>query len=832
MPYISQEQFFKKLAEKYDREKTLTTDRIADMMAYRAAMLLISEGMEDEEFSYDTEQLERYAAAMKKAGIGEEARKLYGEAKEAPSAKELNVKPFLYVLSMDPPEIETKFGEEIPSWDATQNALRSAIIYAEDEEKTARELWWGTINNKYNQEVLDEPYSEEDAFVYEYNGKVPEYPRGDDSVFRYPHLILTERLGRGAETHVDVERFFRENPIDELNLRNKLTVEKLKRGDEKRVCEARDKVEASFTFRDDGDLEQAKQNAAAVLASMRAQTGKATKSPQWRKLMDAVKGFVNAPDMATAADRSAEVLLATENFTKGRKSRWQRSSTLECVDLALGALAASVPDAPHNPCIQPLVNRFNTVRGSWHPVQLRDYELGSAEKAMSFEEKRLQKQSGMLLQKARAGQPIAQEEATQALAALLALKEHGEEPLSPTDLARRAEELSQDNIVHQMAQRLDDPAVLESYAQKGQVERMGYHAASRFEEISAGLEQQEALFRSEAEELTMDYHLISDDYDPEREQEAFAKLIAYGETMQKMGKHTYVDGQAYLKLDNRVEELKKDPKVTELMKSLVGRKELNRFGKNAEDPLDLAGELSKLYNGKLTVEQWKEQQKGAKQKQEQEPEKEQGPEQGQEKAAEDEVVYLRPEAYNRVFKNKPQMMDTSKVFASMNKDSAQLAANMKTALKTQNGVELRREMSDCFRKLVAVYKAGGNLNSIPDRINVKKLPEKYQKMKNDPSIDKITDAVMTDRDNFNLVMQTAEKGADELRKIVLSAYVRSVRQLQEQAEKQAQASKQKKTEKQMNQPAEQRIEKEQKSKTTEQQAQTGKQKKTEDQPTR
>ena len=208
MPYISQEQFFKKLAEKYDREKTLTTDRIADMMAYRAAMLLISEGMEDEEFSYDTEQLERYAAAMKKAGIGEEARKLYGEAKEAPSAKELNVKPFLYVLSMDPPEIETKFGEEIPSWDATQNALRSAIIYAENEGKTARELWWGTINNKYNQEVLDEPYSEEDAFVYEYNGKVPEYPRGDDSVFRYPHLILTERLGRGAETHVDAERFF------------------------------------------------------------------------------------------------------------------------------------------------------------------------------------------------------------------------------------------------------------------------------------------------------------------------------------------------------------------------------------------------------------------------------------------------------------------------------------------------------------------------------------------------------------------------------------------------------------------------------------------------
>ena len=98
-------------------------------------------------------------------------------------------------------------------------------------------------------------------------------------------------------------------------------------------------------------------------------------------------------------------------------------------------------------------------------------------------------------------------------------------------------------------------------------------------------------------------------------------------------------------------------------------------------------------------------------------------------AAEDEIVYLRPEAYNRVFKNKPQMMDTSKVFASMNKDSAQLAANMKTALKTQNGVELRREMTDYFRKLVAVYKAGGNLNSIPHRINVKKIPEKYQKMK-------------------------------------------------------------------------------------------------------
>ena len=830
MPYISQEQFFKKLAEKYDREKTLTTDRIADMMAYRAAMLLISEGMEDEEFSYDTEQLERYAAAMKKAGIGEEARKLYGEAKEAPSAKELNVKPFLYVLSMDPPEIETKFGEEIPSWDATQNALRSAIIYAEDEEKTARELWWGTINNKYNQEVLDEPYSEEDAFVYEYNGKVPEYPRGDDSVFRYPHLILTERLGRGAETHVDVERFFRENPIDELNLRNKLTVEKLKRGDEKRVCEARDKVEASFTFRDDGDLEQAKQNAAAVLASMRAQTGKATKSPQWRKLMDAVKGFVNAPDMATAADRSAEVLLATENFTKGRKSRWQRSSTLECVDLALGALAASVPDAPHNPCIQPLVNRFNAVRGSWRPVQLRDYGLESAEKAMPFEEKRLQKQSGMLLQKAQAGQPIAQEEATQALAALLALKEYGEDLLNePADLSRRVEELSRDGRVRQMARDLNDPNVLTAYGRKSNVEGLAYFAANRYEEIS----EREAPFRDEAAELVSDYSLINGANDLEKEKEAFAKLIAFSEEKRKAKPNMFLDEQ---RLDERAEQLKKDPRVAELAKSLAGSKALNQFGKRTADPLDLAEELSKLYDGKLTVEQWKEQQKGAKQKQKQEqkqePEKEQGPEQGQEKAAEDEIVYLRPEAYNRVFKNKPQMMDTSKVFASMNKDSAQLAANMKTALKTQNGVELRREMTDCFRKLVAVYKAGGNLNSIPDRINVKKLPEKYQKMENDPSIDKITDAVMTDRDNFNLVMKTAEKGADELRKIVLPAYVKAVRQLQEQAEKQAQASKQKKTEKQMNQPAEQRIEKEQKSKTTEQQAQTGKQKKTEDQPTR
>ena len=326
-----------------------------------------------------------------------------------------------------------------------------------------------------------------------------------------------------------------------------------------------------------------------------------------------------------------------------------------------------------------------------------------------------------------------------------------------------------------------------------------------------------------------DYSLFNGANDLEKEKEAFAKLIAFSEEKRKAKPNMFLDEQ---RLDERAEQLKKDPRVAELAKSLAGSKALNQFGKRTGDPLDLAGELSKLYNGKLTVEQWKERQKGAKQEQKQEPEKEQKREQGQEKAAEDEVVYLRPEAYNRVFKNKPQMMDTSKVFASMNKDSAQLAANMKTALKTQNGVELRREMTDYFRKLVAVYKAGGNLNSIPHRINVKKLPEKYQKMENDPSIDKITDAVMTDRDNFNLVMQTAEKGADELRKIVLPAYVKAVRQLQEQAKKQAQASKQKKTEKQMNQPAEQRIEKGQKSKTTEQQAQTGKQKKTEDQPTR
>ena len=57
--YLNQQQIFRALKEKYKAEKTLKTDRITDMMAYRAAMLMMTNGLEVGSFSFDTDLLEK-----------------------------------------------------------------------------------------------------------------------------------------------------------------------------------------------------------------------------------------------------------------------------------------------------------------------------------------------------------------------------------------------------------------------------------------------------------------------------------------------------------------------------------------------------------------------------------------------------------------------------------------------------------------------------------------------------------------------------------------------------------------------------------------------------
>ena len=152
-------------------------------------------------------------------------------------------------------------------------------------------------------------------------------------------------------------------------------MEKLKRGDRNSVVEEYKKTLRSFTFRDADELKLMQNEADKLENQIRQTNASAANSQEWRDLRYALIKFSKAESKEDAAKRGAEVLIAAENFTKGRKSE-QSAETQPCVDMALKSISICVPDAANNPSVKPLVNRFNQVRG-WHifqkPIALKDY---------------------------------------------------------------------------------------------------------------------------------------------------------------------------------------------------------------------------------------------------------------------------------------------------------------------------------------------------------------------------------------------------------------------------------------------------------------------------
>ncbi len=770
--YVSKDDFFNALEERHNNENTLSIDRITDMMAYRAAMLLMTDGVDDPSSSYDTEQLERYATVLKEAGIGNEVVNQYGDEQVIPNVDNLHPEVFLYELGFNAPE-----STKALDWSTIQTNLGSNIIQTDSTEKSARDMWWETVNNKYDQDILDEPYTKEDTFVYEYSGKDLVGTGTGDGRYYYPHMILAERMGRGAQTGVNVEQFFKENPIDELNLRNTRTVEMLDRGDAKRVCEARDKVDASFTFEKVDDLEQAKKNAKRVLDSMNEQTGKATETAEWRRLKDAVQGFVDAPDQATAAERSAEVLLATESFTKGRKSRWQRTSTLQCVDLALSALSASVPDAPNNPSVQPLVNRFNNVRGSWNPVRLENNGFKSAEKAMSFEEKRLYKQGGEFLRKLRNGEPMTQDEKLKALAGVVAIKESDSDELSPEKLVRRAEELAKDPVVAGMVAKMDHPdnkELKKLYSEQKDVSKLAYFADKRYQDVHKEHEQIKEDMREAAETLSSDFFSYAGYSEENASGHAeIAKLIAFERLKIKNGPEAAYDPMS---LEWETKMVNNSPRVAEIAKELVGSKALHDFGRKLEDPVNIAGELNRIYEGKVTAKQWKQEHTP---KRESNHKKEDRP--GLDNGSELKSEHGPKNQAEQFFEKRP--LDTSKMLNELDQKARRLAEHMKTAIETKNGAGLKKELSENIRTVVAMHKVGGNEMFMPKQLNPDKYKAEYQKLENDPAIKLFEDVVLNNKKNYNTFMQHAQNGSDGLEDIVMNSYQKAQKQLQGQNKK-------------------------------------------------
>ncbi len=213
------------------------------------------------------------------------------------------------------------------------------------------------------------------APLREKNESVYEYEAADDDWKRFAAVshVLKGDGGR-AMNRDEIERV-KTLPIPKMMLRNKQTVEKLKRGDRTGVTEDYQKTLNSFTFRNDDDLKLMQTEANKLENEMRQTQAQAANSQEWRDLRYALLKFSKAETKEDAARRSAEVLIAVEKFTKGRKSK-QQAETQDCVDKALKGLSICVPDAANNPSVKPLVKRFNQVRG-WHlgqkPIELQDY---------------------------------------------------------------------------------------------------------------------------------------------------------------------------------------------------------------------------------------------------------------------------------------------------------------------------------------------------------------------------------------------------------------------------------------------------------------------------
>ena len=806
----TQKQLLDELARQYKDGKTETKDYIVNLMAYRAAMtLMLANGAfeaaekKDEPPKYDKKQLEQYVQLMKDAGIEEEAHRLYGDSQFVPEPLDVSIVPFLYDNARKLMNNERNITVSLVAMQAAYGMARGQT----GKNTTAREAWFLAKANETDPET---PYAEEDKFVYEYSGKA-DADVSLNIVAHYPELILSQRLGRGGETNVDRHSFYQEHPIDELNLRNKQTVEKLNRGDAKRVCEARDKVEASFTFQNSDDLHNAQEQASEVLVQMRAQTGSATKTKEWQNLLSAMKSFVSAGDPAAAADHSAAVLLATEKFTKGRKSRWQRQSTLDCVDLAVNALGATVPDAGNNACVKPLMDRFDEVRGDWRPIrqQLKDNGYKPREKAMRFDEKRMWRNAAEFRHRIADGlfiEAIDPAMAKKALAGMVALKKLDDEAFKPEELHRRAEELERDPVVQRMVEKLSDSAVRGNYQHCTTLEQLPFTAARRYVEAKqemdiAQQERQEQERREQQErqeqerrerqeqarkeileyeesqkrerqenpvkflpddvmELFSIYYKIND-YELEQGEALFAKLIAYDE-LSKQGQE--IDPKAFTQ---RAEELKADGKVAKLAGELLNTEHLSKYGESIQDadPLSLAGELGKLYKGEQTVEQWKEQilppAKKAPAREKPVAQKPVG-QQGGKKRDEDAVGYqiddLLGDMKDEPTVRKPVVKNT--VRKDLQELGGELAGEVGEDLKVS--AAYKEKVADYYRRVIASYKAYGDRLPNPSEQNrISRISEEYRNLKNDQTFEEMSDLALLTKADRKKTLENMKNGSLE-----------------------------------------------------------------------
>ncbi len=349
--------------------KPTQSELLSMLFTYKAAWYAITgeELTAESQAVVGSENLEETADILRSKGSEKYARMAYVNKRPLNIATDLDYSTFLY------DHLDELAAEEngLPIKPGTKEALE-LMISSRSNSKTCADYIAFDKPAKRTTEPLR--LTNEDKSTYEYQAG-PEHWKTFTAFSECMRRTGYKPLDDAAEANA------KEDPINVCLMKNKQVTERLEKGDYKGVKDAYRKTKASFTFLDKTTLKEAQSNARFILDNMAERDCEYAETEEYLKLRDTLADFCDAKDLDTAAQKSAEVLLAAEKFTKGRKSSWFKSDEdKSCVNDALNAIATAVPDGPNNPSVRPLIDRFNNVRW-WRrqdPVFMIDYHQPSA----------------------------------------------------------------------------------------------------------------------------------------------------------------------------------------------------------------------------------------------------------------------------------------------------------------------------------------------------------------------------------------------------------------------------------------------------------------------
>ena len=269
------------------REKGASEVEIAtELLAYQAAAFLLNGPEKDQDVidPIPTAAAENLAEQMKDLGLTGYVKHTY---KNGVQKEDLHYEHFL-ALALD------------------KLNLSQAGLMADDKERVRQQLnerlenvpmnyvdYWGK-NVKRNEKNL--PYKNSNVFTYEHK------PAEDDwKLFSATAMYMSGRGGKPFKQAVVEE--FKEGPVNQLVMKNKQTIEKMRRGDYEGVKNAAYELRRSFKFADMETLKNAQREARIHLDFMAmtdATRARITKTREWKELREAIEQFADAQNNVDA----------------------------------------------------------------------------------------------------------------------------------------------------------------------------------------------------------------------------------------------------------------------------------------------------------------------------------------------------------------------------------------------------------------------------------------------------------------------------------------------------------------------------------------------------